>query len=632
MNSALKKCLITFTSLLFLSLSSCAKCSYKYEPEVEKPAVSIDRSIEFESNTDIGVFKSTNINGTTISYNVIGQENNNLVFQDGSKIYNTSAIKGITKAEVKVTGTASFYFTYGFEADSLDFVSKTFTDTKTYDFNNDFPSYFSLRFTNDNTKVEYIKVYADLKDHPNPFHKVPNNPNITLDEHTYNTKETVEFPSFPVTEGLSYHLSDDGTYYIVDNINNSMVVGSDGRIVFPSEHNGLPVKVIGHLGFLERWWIFEIYVPRSIVSIDNEAFSLCGLTKVYWDAENCQDFPARNAIFNPGDERGHQNIDLVFGPHVKRIPARLMLPSMMTPNVHPKVNSISFDRLCEVTSIGEYAFYGLENISRIDIPNTVTSIEQYAFYGCGLKELDLPNIETIGNSAFKFNESLEHVRLPNNLNTLGEEAFSGCSKLIDIDLHSTSINSIGFGTFKNCTSLKHVLLPDNLSTLSESAFENCTSLLEALIPNPVLSIGVRSFYNCSSITFICLNKALKDIGNEAFSGCNKVEVLVINSSSMNDLELNNKAFINFGVQSLKVYLTSEVAYVPSNLFYGTSLEERLPHIANLYLYSRVITFGNRCFFGQSDTQVEYYSYASDVSNWNKGTDNDILNNVKARVE
>ena len=68
-----------------------------------------------------------------------------------------------------------------------------------------------------------------------------------------------------------------------------------------------------------------------------------------------------------------------------------------------------------VTSIGDYAFYGCDDLTSITIPNSVTSIGGYAFYGCtGLTSI------TIGNS----------------VTSIGGRAFSGCTGLISITSHA----------------------------------------------------------------------------------------------------------------------------------------------------------------------------------------------------
>lgn len=63
-----------------------------------------------------------------------------------------------------------------------------------------------------------------------------------------------------------------------------------------------------------------------------------------------------------------------------------------------------------VTSIGEYAFCGLETNS-ITIPNSVTSIGEYAFYACGsiLSITVGSNVLKIGNCAFDYCNSLKDI-------------------------------------------------------------------------------------------------------------------------------------------------------------------------------------------------------------------------------
>ena len=371
-----------------------------------------------------------------------------------------------------------------------------------------------------------------------------------------------------------------------------------------------------------------MHIPESITMIENECFSMCGLKKVYWDAINCNDFPARNGIFHPSDV---QDIDLIIGPHVKHIPARLMLPSLMTPNIHSNVKSISFAHNSIVESIGDYAFYGQSKLDRIDIPNTVKSIGDSAFYGWGLNELKLENVETIGDNAFRFNEKLEHVSLPNCLSEIGESVFEGCASLKEIDIENTNIETIPFAAFKNCSSLEHIRLPKNLLSIGDSAFEGCDKLLELILPESNTELGNRSFYNCVELAFIELNKNLRKIQNEAFYNCIGLTTLVIRSKSIDDLKLNNKAFVLCGENGFDVYVSEDVDKIPANMFYGTSLVDRLPVINILYFYD-VTNVGGNAFFGQIDVDVFYYGYNSDISNFEIGLNNDILDNIQAREE
>ena len=60
-----------------------------------------------------------------------------------------------------------------------------------------------------------------------------------------------------------------------------------------------------------------------------------------------------------------------------------------------------------VTSIGNYAFYGLWKLSSVIIPNSVKNIGSYAFSDC---------------------YSLPSMVIHDNVTSIGEEAFSSCSE------------------------------------------------------------------------------------------------------------------------------------------------------------------------------------------------------------
>ena len=123
-----------------------------------------------------------------------------------------------------------------------------------------------------------------------------------------------------------------------------------------------------------------------------------------------------------------------------------------------------------VTTIGEGAFYGRNDIVSITIPNTVEFIESWAFRGC---------------------ENITEIKLPSSLKSIEGYAFADCKSLKEIEI---PCNLISDGTFEGCTKLEKVTFTNNVTTIGAGAyFDNCVSLKEIYIPSSVTSVGFMAF-------------------------------------------------------------------------------------------------------------------------------------------
>ena len=183
-----------------------------------------------------------------------------------------------------------------------------------------------------------------------------------------------------------------------------------------------------------------------------------------------------------------------------------------------------------VTSIGEKAFY-CSSLTSVTIPNSVTSIGEYAFYRCSrLTSVTIPNsVTSIGNYTFDGCSSLTSVTIGNSVTSIGNCAFIGCSSLTFVTIPN-SVTSIGKRAFSCCDGLRSVTIPNSVTSIGEMAFEYCSSLTSVTIPNSVTSIGEEAFSVCISLTSVTIGNSVTSIGEGAFRDCNSLTSVTIPNS------------------------------------------------------------------------------------------------------
>ena len=171
-----------------------------------------------------------------------------------------------------------------------------------------------------------------------------------------------------------------------------------------------------------------------------------------------------------------------------------------------------------VTSIGDYAFNGCKNLTKVTIPDSVTSIGDYAFNGCwGLTDVSIPDSVTrIGYYAF-YGSGLTSISIPDSVTSISYGAFYNCKSLTNVAL-GNGVKSILSSTFSGCTSLNSITIPDSVTSIGNSAFSGCTSLNSVTIPDSVTSIG-ESAFSGSGLTSISIPYSVTAIGNSAFFYC-----------------------------------------------------------------------------------------------------------------
>jgi len=169
-----------------------------------------------------------------------------------------------------------------------------------------------------------------------------------------------------------------------------------------------------------------------------------------------------------------------------------------------------------LTSIGNIAFRGCENLIMAELPAGITSIGTQAFMGCtNLVLTKLPKgITAIGEQAFSDCTNLKSTELPAGITSIGTAVFMNCTSLTE--LKSTTLNSIGSNAFQGCTSLIEVNFPA-VTIVNLAAFISCTSLNTVNIPMAT-SLGNSVFSNSQNHLTITLGANAPVLGTTVFGG------------------------------------------------------------------------------------------------------------------
>lgn len=398
----------------------------------------------------------------------------------------------------------------------------------------------------------------------------------------------------------------DGEYYLRT---------SSGKEYLPTENT------IGEHMFSSRG-LQTILLPKSVISIDDQAFSSCrSLNKV--------------VIY----ENSVKTIGMVAFEYCSSL-ADIVLPEGVTTigrEAFRSCSSLSHIDLPEgVTTIGHGTFSGCEKLSNVTLPNSLTTIEDFAFSDCKeLISVVIPNsVKSIGAEAFNGCSALKSIVLPEGMTLIKKWTFADCSSLVDVTIPGTT-TTLEFHAFKNCTSLRSVTIPNSVNTV-DAPFYGCSSLSDIKVPDylyetsifsgtgitditvPEGTTVVGSFADCTKLASITFPEGIKALTD--FSGCSSLRAIdipdgvsVIGSALFRGCANLTKVTIPNSVVSLewfafsdcssltRITIPNHIATISSGAFSGCSL------LTNVTLGSGVASIEDIAFHNAPIRQLRCYA-------------------------
>ena len=418
-----------------------------------------------------------------------------------------------------------------------------------------------------------------------------------------------------VDEGNVTYDSRDNCNAVIETATNKLILGCKGTVIPPS------VTSIGNSAFAGRF-NEDITIPATVTSIEANAFNNIygdrpnnNNLNLYFESEvppviDGDIFGGSVAYVPAAAYDTYCNAD-VWRDYTDRIIPREMseytINVSSTESMSGVLKAIGVNNVEKVTKLkvkGKINSYDImifrdkmPLLTDLDLSEATVIASKKPFYQTYCTENNF-----LGDYAFYDLDRLAHVKLPQTLERIGKYTFAECGHLRSVDASSIEPLEIGYGAFYNCQELTEVTMPKCASVIGKNAFYKCSKLNELKLDKIIGSIegGVEcgAFY-LSGIETFYIDSIGGDIESEAFSQCDNLTEVKIGTIAG---ELKTMAFNR--CRNLK---TVEIGQGPTkigaNLFKGSNAIESFVAGEGLIEVAKN-AFVSTCYYIYDYRQVE----------------------------
>ena len=224
-----------------------------------------------------------------------------------------------------------------------------------------------------------------------------------------------------------------------------------------------------------------------------------------------------------------------------------------------------------VLTIGENAFDYSKNLQNVTLGAGVTSLERAAFYETKIgPTFSVPDtVTSLGQALFMYCKSLESVYLGKGIITIPDNTdnqlpiFAGCENLSSVEINMPTIVGQTFTSSKNMNNILSTnrawphdveyIIGNDVTRIGEYAFYGTPSHVKSItigtgvtnirqsafkdskitslnIPNNVTTLGANLCYDCTSLQSVTISNGISVIPGYCFSGCTNLSNITYNGT------------------------------------------------------------------------------------------------------
>jgi len=342
--------------------------------------------------------------------------------------------------------------------------------------------------------------------------------------------------------------------------------GKGGTVFIPERLGGKPVKTIPSDVFMGNNSITCIVIPEGVTKIDKAAFYDNSLEEIYIPSSLIS---IGNEAFTYSKTLKAIHVDLA-NKNFTAIDGILFSASKDTLIVYPcKKKDKKYIVPETVKKIADGAF-SLSKLESVILQNGVTDIGRLSFDNCmELKELSLPgSVTKINDLAFgSYNYNMTRI-----------DVASDNKKYTSVDgvLFDKGMKTLL--QYPNSRTDAEYTIPDTVTKINKEAFGNSRYLKKIIISAKMKSIDDYQFYACD-LESVFIPKGLTKIGNYAFAYSGDIHVTVPSSVKL----IGKNAFdgcTNSAIEGKKGSYAEEFALENHITFIGTLSQDDLKKVGN----------------------------------------------------